>query len=230
MTRIVLLTGAGVSAESGLGTFRDKGGLWSQHRLEDVATPEGFARNPELVHAFYNARRMRAAAAKPNAAHRAIARLQNTDGFDVFLVTQNVDDLHEQAGSPQVLHMHGILGGALCATCGHRWASPPEMAVTEPCPSCAAPTARPDIVWFGEIPYRMDDIETALDRADIFAAIGTSGQVYPAAGFASAAAQRGAHLVELNLEPSETAGDFNETHTGAATQTVPAWVATLLHS
>lgn len=228
MTNIVILTGAGISAESGLGTFRDKDGLWARHRLEDVATPEGFARNPALVHAFYNARRDKAAAAEPNAAHRAIARLQADPAHDVFLVTQNVDRLHEKAGSDQVLHMHGVLDGALCASCGHRWTAPMEMQVGATCVACQAPDARPDVVWFGEMPHGLDQIDGRLRRADVFAAIGTSGQVYPAAGFALEARGAGAHLVEINLEPTSGAQHFDELYSGPATQAVPAWVDAVL--
>jgi NAD-dependent deacetylase len=228
MKKIVILTGAGISAESGLGTFRDEGGLWSQHRIEDVATPEGFARNPQLVQEFYNARRQQAAKATPNAAHAALAQLQREFDGEVILVTQNVDSLHEKAGSPNVIHMHGELAGALCASCGHRWTAPPSMQVGEPCPACAAPTARPDVVWFGEIPYHMDRIYADLNSADLFAAIGTSGQVYPAAGFVQEANLAGAHTVELNLDPSATVSNFAQTRFGPATETVPDWVESLL--
>ncbi|MFD1196352.1 NAD-dependent deacylase [Seohaeicola saemankumensis] len=228
MGPIVILTGAGISAESGLGTFRDEGGLWSRHRIEDVATPEGFARDPGLVHRFYNARRQQAAAARPNAAHHALARLEAAYPGRVTIVTQNVDALHEAAGSRDVLHMHGTLAGALCAACGHRWAAPPEMQPGHPCPACAAPTARPDVVWFGEMPYHMDRIWDLLRAAEIFAAIGTSGQVYPAAAFVQDADRAGAHTVEINLEPSAVVSDFAETRLGMASVAVPAWVAEML--
>ena len=228
MSKIVILTGAGISAESGMGTFRDEGGLWSQHRIEDVATPEGFARNPALVQGFYNTRRVAAAAAQPNAAHEALARLQREWPGEVVIVTQNVDGLHEAGGASCVIHMHGILSGALCAACDHRWPAPDEMAVGEPCPACAAPAARPDVVWFGEMPYEMDAIFGHLATADIFAAIGTSGEVYPAAGFVQEATAVGAHTVELNLEPSSVVSHFAETRFGPATETVPRWVDDLL--
>ena len=227
-TNIVILTGAGISAESGLGTFRDEGGLWAQHRIEDVATPEGFARNPDLVHEFYNARRANAAEAVPNAAHYALAELEAKLDGTLLIVTQNVDSLHEKAGSKNVLHMHGILAGALCAACGHRWEAPAMMAKEDPCPACAAPQTRPDVVWFGEIPYEMERIEDALSAADIFVSIGTSGEVYPAANFVSHADYIGAHTVELNLEPSAGASRFAEVHLGPATETVPQWVASEL--
>lgn len=228
MEKIVILTGAGISAESGLGTFRDAGGLWSQHRIEDVATPEGFARDPALVHGFYNARRGQAAGAQPNAAHRALARLQADWPGEVVIVTQNVDALHEAGGARGVLHMHGTLAGALCAGCGHRWVAPDQMQVGEPCPRCTAPLARPDVVWFGEMPYHMDAIFEHLAGADVFAAIGTSGQVYPAAAFVHEARAAGAHTVELNLEPSEVVSAFAEARFGPATQTVPDWVDDVL--
>ncbi|MGR3565238.1 MAG: NAD-dependent deacylase [Heliomarina sp.] len=228
--KIVILTGAGISAESGMGTFRDEGGLWSQHRIEDVATPEGFARNPALVQEFYNQRRQAAAKAAPNPAHQALARLQQEWPGEVVIVTQNVDALHEAGGSDSVIHMHGELAGALCAACGHRWTAPESMAVGEPCPQCANPTARPDVVWFGEMPYHMEEIFAHLAEADLFAAIGTSGQVYPAAAFVQEAAASGAHTIELNLDPSAVVSDFAETRPGPAGQTVPAWVSELLGS
>ncbi|WP_323037875.1 NAD-dependent deacylase [Pararhodobacter sp.] len=226
--RIVILTGAGISAESGLGTFRDKGGLWSQYDLEDVATPEGFARNPDLVQRFYNARRANCAAAVPNAAHHALARLEAALPGQVVIVTQNVDDLHVRAGSKAVIQMHGALMRALCADCGHRWPAPATMTTADPCPHCARPATRPDVVWFGEMPYQMEDIAADIERADLFAAIGTSGQVWPAAGFAEAAREAGARCLELNLEPSDVSRSFHEHQYGPATQIVPAWVDRVL--
>ncbi|MGI9368586.1 MAG: NAD-dependent deacylase [Ruegeria sp.] len=228
MEKIVILTGAGISAESGLGTFRDEGGLWSQHRIEDVATPEGFARDPGLVQGFYNARRVQAAKAHPNAAHEALARLQKGWPGEVVIVTQNVDGLHEAGGAEGVIHMHGTLAGALCSSCGHRWTAPDEMAVGEPCPACANPTARPDVVWFGEMPYQMGAIYDHLAGASVFAAIGTSGQVYPAAAFVHEAAAAGARTVKLNLEPSTSVSSFDEARFGLATEIVPKWVAGML--
>lgn len=225
MTRIVILTGAGISAESGLRTFRDSDGLWEDHRIEDVATPEGFRRDPALVHRFYNARRLTARAAMPNAAHAALAQLERAFPGEVLVVTQNVDDLHERGGSRRVLHMHGSLAGALCAACGHRWAAPEVMAPADACPACGHPATRPDIVWFGEYPYHMEEIWDALRQASIFAAIGTSGQVYPAAAFVQDAARAGAWTVELNLQASAVRSDFDESRQGPATEVVPAWVA-----
>ncbi|MEO0774071.1 MAG: NAD-dependent deacylase [Pseudomonadota bacterium] len=228
MEKIVILTGAGISAESGLGTFRDEGGLWAQHNLEDVATPEGFARNPQLVHDFYNARRAQAAEARPNPAHHALARLEADHPGEVLLITQNVDGLHEAAGSRNVLHMHGELAGAKCHACDHRWTAPLTMAPEDPCPSCGAPATRPDVVWFGEFPYHPDRTEAALTHADLFASIGTSGQVYPAAAFGQMARAMGAQTVELNLEPSAASRDFHDCRLGLASQIVPLWVDELL--
>ncbi len=228
MSNIVILTGAGISAESGIETFRAETGLWAQHRVEDVATPEGFGRNPDLVVDFYNARRASAASADPNAAHVALARLEAEHTGDVLLVTQNVDDLHERGGSQNLIHMHGALNSALCAVCDHRWPAPMVMAAGDPCPACAAPAARPDIVWFGEMPYQMERIFEAISRADIFAAIGTSGNVYPAAGFVAEAARIGAQTIEINLEPSAVGSQFDDALLGPATQTVPDWVAQIL--
>ncbi|KFI33905.1 hypothetical protein CG51_03265 [Haematobacter missouriensis] len=226
--RIVILTGAGISAESGLRTFRASDGLWEDHRIEDVATPEAFTRNPRLVQDFYNDRRRTSRAAVPNLAHAALARLEAMLPGEVMIVTQNVDTLHERAGSRNVLHMHGSLEGALCAACGHRWPAPAVMAVEEVCPACGAPAGRPDIVWFGEYPYHMEEIWTALRKAEIFVAIGTSGNVYPAAAFVQDAARAGAHTIELNLEASAIHTDFDETRQGRATEIVPPWVEELL--
>ena len=228
MEKIVILTGAGISAESGLGTFRDAGGLWAEHRIEDVATPEGFARDPGRVHRFYNTRRAQAAAAAANAAHRALARLQADHPGEVVIVTQNVDALHEAAGSRDVIHMHGSLDRALCAVCGHRWDAAAEMSPADPCPACGACACRPDVVWFGEIPYRVEEILDHLASADLFAAIGTSGQVWPAAGFAQEAVCAGARCVEINPEASAVVSDFHEVVRGRAAQAVPEWVAGLL--
>lgn len=228
MSRIVILTGAGISAESGLGTFRAENGLWAQHRVEDVATPEGFRANPELVHRFYNMRRAESAGADPNAAHKALARLEAELNGSVTVVTQNIDDLHERGGSQNIIHMHGVLSGSLCASCDHRWPSAFETSPDDECPSCGRPSTRPDIVWFGEMPYQMERIFGLIQNAEVFAAIGTSGNVYPAAGFAHEARRAGVHTVELNLEPSMVVNDFTETRFGPATQTVPEWVDELL--
>jgi len=228
MSNIVILTGAGISAESGIETFRADTGLWAQHRVEDVATPEGFARDPARVVAFYNGRRSQAASVAPNAAHDALARLEAAHAGEVLVVTQNVDDLHERSGSNDLIHMHGALNSALCGACEHRWPAPLEMQVGQKCPACNAPAARPDIVWFGEMPYQMDRIFAALSRADIFVAIGTSGNVYPAAGFVAEAARAGARTLEINLEPSAVGSQFDDALLGPATQTVPEWVDSIL--
>jgi NAD-dependent deacetylase len=225
--RIVILTGAGISAESGLGTFRDKDGLWTRYPLEDVATPEGFARNPALVHAFYNARRANAAGAKPNAAHHALARLQREHTAGVVIVTQNVDGLHEAAGA-EAIHMHGELSRALCATCEARWDAPLVMSPTGRCPECGKAATRPDIVWFGEFPYHMERIWEELRKAELFVAIGTSGNVYPAAAFVQDASRAGAETLELNLEASAVISDFDDARFGPASEIVPAWVEEIL--
>ncbi|MFN4020268.1 MAG: NAD-dependent deacylase [Erythrobacter sp.] len=226
--RIVILTGAGISAESGIDTFRAAGGLWEQHRVEDVATPEGFARNPNLVLNFYDMRRAALAHVAPNPAHRALARLERDFTGELLLVTQNVDDLHERGGSARVLHMHGELNSALCTACETRspWLGP--MIERPPCPVCRAPALRPDIVWFGEMPYQMGRIYQALEACDLFVSIGTSGAVYPAAGFVQEARGAGAHTLELNLEPSEGSRHFHETRHGPASVMVPEWVEEVL--
>jgi len=228
MARIVVLTGAGISAESGLGTFRDEGGIWSQYDLEEVATPQGFRRNPALVHAFYNARRRNCAEAAPNAAHAALARLEAARPGEVVIVTQNVDDLHHRAGSENVIQMHGALMRARCAACGHVWPAPMAMAPDDPCPACRRPATRPDVVWFGEFPHAMERIEAELAGAEIFAAIGTSGQVWPAAGFVMQARAAGAHCTEINMTRTDISGDFDAHLVGPASRVVPDWVDGLL--
>ena len=226
---IVILTGAGVSAESGLNTFRGADGLWENHRLEEVATPEAFARDPGLVQRFYNQRRHQLNSVVPNAAHIAIAQLQREHSGTVFLVTQNVDDLHERAGSEFVLHMHGELKRARCQSTGKVVPIEDDLSPDTACTVCAASGClRPNVVWFGEMPIGMDAIEVALNQADLFISIGTSGNVYPAAGFVQLARQVGAHTVELNLEPSQGANLFQEHHHGMASEVVPAYVAELL--
>lgn len=225
---IVVLTGAGISAESGIDTFRAAGGLWEQHRVEDVATPEAFARDPDLVQRFYDARRAAVQRVSPNAAHHALARLDREWRGGLLIVTQNVDDLHERAGATRVLHMHGELHSALCARCEarHRWTGP--LIDRPPCPACGAIALRPDVVWFGEMPYQMERIYAALREADLFVSIGTSGAVYPAAGFVRDARELGALTLELNLERSEGSARFHETRQGPAGILVPAWVDALL--
>jgi NAD-dependent deacetylase len=253
---IVVLTGAGVSADSGLATFRGADGLWEGHRVEDVATPEAFQRDPALVHQFYDARRARLSEVEPNAAHRALARLDAEWPGELLIVTQNVDDLHERAGANRLLHMHGELAKGWCLACGERfpWQGPMSPSTVRPepveglhfsrdasegqpfdklrtngsvnaCPSCqAVGQIRPDIVWFGEMPYEMERIEDALRGADLFVSIGTSGAVYPAAGFVQTARYCGAHCIEMNLEPSQGSIFFDESRMGRAAELVPAWV------
>ena len=227
---IVILTGAGISAESGLGTFRDAGGLWTRVPLDKVATPEAYAADPEFVLEFYNARRQGCVEAVPNPAHHALARLQQAQPGEVLIVTQNVDDLHERAGSPPdaLIHMHGELRRALCAGCGHRWPWEGEMKTAHVCPECRSNCVRPDVVWFGEMPYRMEQIYQALAGCALFVSIGTSGNVYPAAGFVAEARGAGARTLELNLEPSEGARLFHEARHGPASEVVSDWVAELL--
>jgi NAD-dependent deacetylase len=225
---IVILTGAGISAESGLATFRGPDGLWEGHRVEDVCTPQALARDPALVHAFYDARRARLAEVEPNAAHHALARLDAEWPGELLIVTQNVDDLHERAGAKRLLHMHGELRSALCTGCRarHRWAGP--MSDAPPCPSCGTRALRPDIVFFGEMPYEMEQIDAAIARCDLFVSIGTSGAVYPAAGFVQTARHYGAWALELNLEPSAGSFLFSESRIGPASRLVPEWVEALL--
>ncbi|HKX08752.1 MAG TPA: Sir2 family NAD+-dependent deacetylase [Stellaceae bacterium] len=228
----VILTGAGISKESGLDTFRDKDGLWSKVRIEDVATPEAFERDPARVHEFYNARRrgMRNPNVQPNAAHRALAELEQHWPGEVLLVTQNIDDLHERAGSRNLVHMHGELHKTRCAHCGVLDASLVDLSIALVCAGCGEPGGlRPHVVWFGEMPLEMDRIYEALGRCDRFISIGTSGNVYPAAGFVQEVRYRsGVRTVELNLEPSEGASLFEERHYGPATEIVPAYVRHLL--
>ena len=226
--RVVVLTGAGISAESGVPTFRDADGLWEGHRVEDVATPEAFDHDRVAVQRFYDARRAALASVEPNPAHFALAELEDALGEDLLVITQNIDDLHERAGSRNVLHMHGELLKALCRACEGRYPWAGELVGDPPCPGCGAADLRPDVVWFGEIPYEMDRIAEALGRADLFVSIGTSGAVYPAAGFVQHALVHGARTLELNLLPSEGSHLFHESRQGPAGQLVPAWVRELL--
>ena len=232
--RIVVLTGAGISAESGISTFRDKGGIWAKVDVMDVATPQGFTRNPQLVLDFYNTRRRDSASARPNAAHMALARLETEHaartGSEVLLVTQNIDLLHEAAGSKSPIHMHGQGNQSLCNHCQarHPWGEE-DLRIDLKCRSCGkAGGLRPDVVWFGEMPYHMDRIYAALAKADLFLSVGTSGNVYPASGFVAEARRCGAHTVELNLEPSEGATLFDAAHHGPATEVMPMYVERIL--
>jgi NAD-dependent deacetylase len=231
---LVILTGAGVSAESGLATFRGPDGLWEGHRVEDVCTPEAFRRDPALVHQFYDARRAKLGTVEPNAAHRALARLDAEWPGELLLVTQNVDDLHERAGSKRLLHLHGELTSGWCLACDEHFGwtgpmSPDAVRAVNLCPACGAEgQVRPDIVWFGEMPYEMERIDEALQRCDLFVSIGTSGAVYPAAGFVQTARYCGAKTLEINLEPSLGSHMFDESRTGRASELVPAWVEEVL--
>jgi NAD-dependent deacetylase len=229
---IVILTGAGISQESGLDTFRDAGGIWSRYRVEDVATPQAFARDPAAVHAFYNMRRARHRSAEvaPNPAHIALARLEAAWPGEVLVVTQNVDSLHERAGTRRLVHMHGRHSQARCNACEHVVEWDGDMSTADVCGACGqAGQMRPNVVWFGEMPHHMDRIKDALAECDLFVSIGTSGNVYPAAGFVSLVRRyRRAHTVELNLEPSEGASLFAETHYGPASTVVPAYAEALL--
>jgi NAD-dependent deacetylase len=227
---IVVLTGAGISAESGIATFRGPGGLWEGRRVEDVCTPQALARDPELVHRFYDLRRAALAKVEPNTAHHALARLDAQWPGELLIVTQNVDDLHEHAGAKRLLHMHGELKSALCAACEHRETWDGDMPPGTTCASCGAPALRPDIVFFGEMPYAMDVIERAISRADLFVSIGTSGAVYPAAGFVRSARYSGARTLEINLEPSLGSYLFDESRVGKAGELVPEWVEELLQA
>lgn len=228
LRNIVVLTGAGISAESGLATFRGPGGLWEGHRVEDVCTPQALARDPELVHRFYDERRAALGRVTPNAAHDALARLDAEWRGDLLIVTQNVDDLHERAGATRLIHMHGALLSALCAACGDRGPWEGRLPPGTACGACDGLSLRPDIVFFGEMPYDMDAIYRAIAGCDLFVSIGTSGAVYPAAGFVEAARHAGAQTLELNLERSAGSAMFHETRLGPAGTLVPAWVESVL--
>lgn len=229
--RILILTGSGISAESGISTFRDKGGIWSTYKVEDVATPEGYARNPDMVLEFYNMRRRLHRTVAPNPAHLALARLEREHQGEVLVVTQNVDQLHELAGSRNLIHMHGQVFKAWCTGCDARCDWRQDLTRSTACPQCsAAGRMRPDVVWFGETPYHLDNIGAALAQADLFVSIGTSGTVYPASGFVSVAKRAGIRTVELNLEPSRKTSQFDEVIQGPAGTIVPEFVEQLLLS
>lgn len=230
-TNIFILTGAGISAESGIATFRDPDGLWARYKPEDVATISAFRRNPQKVLDFYNLRRQNVRTYEPNAAHQALARLEKEFSGPVLVCTQNVDSLHEAAGTQNLLHMHGQHKKVWCMACDARYPWDDDLNIDTPCPACGSTGAmRPDVVWFGEMPYYMDDIDRALVACDLFVSIGTSGNVYPAAGFVAQAKALGrAHTVELNLEPSEGASLFDEAIHGPATEVVPAFVERVLN-
>jgi NAD-dependent deacetylase len=228
---IVVLTGAGISAESGIQTFRAQDGLWENHRIEDVATPEGFYRDPDLVQDFYNQRRkmLLSDTIKPNAAHIALGRLEAAIDGQVTIVTQNIDNLHERGGSNNVIHMHGELLKARCSISNQVIDHHEDIHTGDLCHCCQIPSQlRPHIVWFGEMPLRMGDIYTAIEQADLFISIGTSGVVYPAAGFVHDAKINGAHTIEINLEPSAVESEFAEKRYGKASIEVPKLVSELL--
>ncbi len=230
---VVVLTGAGISKESGLSTFRDKDGIWATVRIEDVATPEAFQRDPDAVHAFYNMRRrlLTEQQVEPNAAHYALVKLETTWPGGILVVTQNVDSLHEQAGSQNLIHMHGRHREARCNACGHVSPWHGDMSTQDVCAACKTPGGlRPNVVWFGETPMELDLIEDALMNCGLFVSIGTSGNVYPAAGFVELVGKTRARSVELNLEPSQGASKFDITHYGLATEVVPAFVDDLIAS
>lgn len=227
---IVILTGAGISAESGVRTFRDNDGLWEEHRVEDVATPEAFARDPDLVQRFYNLRRAQLGTVEANAAHKALARLQDKLDGTVTIITQNVDDLHERGGAAYVIHMHGELKKVRCRVCSAVFDWVVDCDQKTRCPNCdSVPALRPHIVWFGEMPFEMDMIADKLEACDLFISVGTSGNVYPAAGFvANVQAIGRAHTIEVNLEPSEGASLFAECRHGKAGELLPVLVEELL--
>ncbi len=224
-TRLLVLTGAGISAESGLRTFRDSDGLWENHRMEDVATPEAWQRDPQMVWRFYKARWEQAQQAAPNPGHLALARLEEWLGDNFHLITQNVDGLHSAAGNNRVIEMHGALRSCLCTKCGIRFYQEevdlsPELPA---CPKCSG-KLRPDIVWFGEVPYRLQEIDTLLQNCDVFLMVGTSGMVYPAAGFVQTARYLGAKTIAVNLNPTERLDFFDEFHQGRAGEILPRLV------
>ncbi|WP_252179833.1 Sir2 family NAD+-dependent deacetylase [Endozoicomonas sp. 4G] len=226
---IVVLTGAGISAESGLRTFRAHDGLWENHPVEEVATPEGYYRNPALVQAFYNDRRQQLTKVACNAAHKALSDFEKSFAGEFLLVTQNVDDLHARAGSQNLIHMHGELYKVRCQDTGQVFDWYDDLTTETLCPCChQAGNLRPHIVWFGEMPLEMDRIYEALSHCDLFVSIGTSGNVYPAAGFFEQAKAAGAETVELNLEPGSNASRFDRSLTGPATELVPGFFNALL--
>ena len=230
---IVILTGAGISAESGIPVFRSETGLWEQERVEDVATYEGFLRNKTKVHDFYNKMRQSIKSKEPNPAHLALTRLEQEypishKNATVTVVTQNIDDLHEKAGTKNVIHMHGELNSILCEKCASRYRYFENSSVDSVCIQCHSKSLRPDIVWFGEMPYHMGKIELELSRCDLFLSIGTSGVVYPAAGFCEIAKSAGAKCVEFNLEKSVVGSRFDKGIYGKASQTLPQFVTSLI--
>lgn len=229
MKNIFVLTGAGVSAESGVATFRDKDGLWERFPIEEVASLRGYERDPARVLEFYNLRRGKLCGVHPNAAHVALAKLEAAWPGEVTLCTQNIDDLHERGGSKRVIHMHGELNKARCHDCGDVSIADGDLTLNLGCAACGRIGGlRPHVVWFGETPLMMEAIYDALEAADLFVSIGTSGAVYPAAGFVASARRAGKATVEINLEPSENAEMFDAARYGKASVEVPAWVEDML--
>jgi NAD-dependent deacetylase len=228
MGNIVVLTGAGISAESGLATFRDRKGIWAKFNPTTLATLRAFRENPSKVHEFYNLRRLNAINAEPNDAHLALAKLEREYSGQVVIVTQNVDDLHQRAGSVNILQMHGALRRAKCSACGTKWQAALVMSENDTCPTCGSKSCRPDIVWFGESPYHMAEIRAAIAECDHFVVIGSSGTVYPAAGFAALAKERGSLVTSINLDSAPSRDVFDQTMTGPATRMVPRWVDLML--
>lgn len=229
--RIVILTGAGISAESGIKTFRSEDGLWEEHRVEDVATPEGYSRDPEFVLNFYNLLRknLQQEKIKPNAAHIALAKLEETFDGEFLLVTQNIDDLHERAGSKNMIHMHGELLKSRCPVSNKVFSTLDDLSIGDMCRCCPEPSQlRPHIVWFGEMPLQMDEIYDFISQADLFVSIGTSGLVYPAAGFVNEANRAGAKSIEINLDPTVKGNHFDTILNGKATEIVPEFFESLL--
>ncbi len=231
--KIVILSGAGLSAESGIETFRSDTGLWANHDVNKVASLKGFRNNPTLVHDFYNDRRAQLQNVEPNAAHFALAKLEKVDGLEVLHVTQNVDNLCERAGSKNLIHMHGELLKARCQMCGEVFDGDGETSVSESCPECGFTSKwgglRPHIVWFGEMPFKMNEIEKAISNCDIFVAIGTSGKVYPAAGLVKIAKSYGAKTILINRDEPDNLLDFDQIIQGKASIEVPKWVGQLLN-
>lgn len=234
LPNVFILTGAGISAESGLSTFRDKHGLWSRYRIEDVASIEGYRRDPHRVLEFYNLRRNAHGDVKPNAGHIALAKLEqhwDARGGVVTICTQNIDNLHERAGSKRVVHMHGELAKVRCHDCGDVTLADGDLSVNLGCAACGRTGGiRPHVVWFGETPLEMDAIYDALAASKLFVSIGTSGSVYPAAGFVRAAREAGIATMEINLGPSENAEAFDVGRYGKASEAVPAWVDEMIGS
>ncbi|PKN73192.1 MAG: NAD-dependent protein deacylase [Candidatus Cloacimonetes bacterium HGW-Cloacimonetes-3] len=222
---IVVLTGAGISAESGIRTFRDSGGLWENHRIEDIATYSGFRKNPALVWEFYRKRWEQSKIAKPNAAHYALVELEHYFNDSFTLITQNVDGLHTKAGNLSVVEMHGSLNRCYCTSCKHGLSMEEADAkqLIPLCPICGS-YLRPDIVWFGEIPISLFEIENSLKKCDVFIIIGTSGVVYPAAGFVMTAKLMGAKTIAINLESPDNLTFLDEFYKGKSGDILPGLV------